>query len=149
MGLGSMVAKVVGQKTEIKKNAMEMVGGALVGAGSGLLMGIPWLDSGIKRIGAIAIVGLVGAKIGKRFSPALAAGIPGGAGALIGMQLVKSFGLGGLGALMGADGEVYDRDVYNLSDAAVEERMLSAGGAFADSDVDESPSLSALTSIIG
>ena len=149
MGLGNVVGKFVGSKGEIKKNAMEMAGGALVGAGAGFLLGLPWLNTPVKRMGAIALAGLIGAKVGKRFSPAMAAGIPGGAGALIGMQLVKSMGLGGLGALMAGDGEVYDRDAYNLSDAAVEERMLSAGGAFADSDVDESPSLSNLMSVIG
>ncbi len=147
MGLGQMVTQVVGSKAAIKSKAMAMGGGALTGVGFAFLSRWSWLNTPLKRGAAAALIGLAGEKIARKFGGAqLADGIPGACGAIIGMEILRAVNGGG-GAVADAG---YESAGYPLMDPAVEERRLSAGGSFADADVDENPRLNGvLSSIVG
>lgn len=131
--------------SSVKDSATVMAGGALSGVGYAVLVSkVGWFDSPIKRGGLAFVLGVVGPKLARKANNALVKrmgdGVQGAMGAVIGMELWKALNSPKVASATNtgpsdglADVDVMEGDeLMGLSDAAVEERRLSAGGSFAD-----------------
>ena len=142
-GLGN-IRELVNFK-DVKEDAIVMAGGAAAGFGYSILASkLSWFNTPVKRAGLAFLVGVVGPKVVRKYAKGglagkAANGIQGAMGFAIGAEVAAALSRTAPASDGTGTGGYMDDDGLQLSDVQVEERRLTSGGAFGETDIDEQP----------